>query len=229
MSQENKHGKVSLAEQIANVTNVALRMAGCYVVQKQNPANGEWTGFTLNPLMSDGGIQPPGPPLYGPILHASAAAAEEHMVSWAERMRKFQIQNPDAGLIAVPTLRVAEAAHAALESTVYPRTALGKARFGEHPTAAHVLALSPEILGLVKPSDDQALAPNWVAHLGPEEPVDVVLDSRGDGISEDSFITTAGALFRAGFGELSYERGETGCVVYAETLIQFCRIADVCQ
>jgi hypothetical protein len=70
---------------------------------------------------------------------------------------------------------------------------------------------------------------HWVLRLDPDEPVDVALDIRGDGTSADCFITTAGALIAAGYGQMAFERTDCGVTVYADTRKQFRRLAEACE
>lgn len=267
--------EVPLAEQVANVLDVAKRMEGRYVIQKREL--GKWKrALLVNPLMSDGGLQPPGPPLYGTPTYRTQAEAEAVIsqrvarggqthdpetylggtpytakeyegrwgVAWnynptkyphvekpfqffeSEQEARSHAQEKNSDAMNPPVLRVVSAPEDCLLTTVYPRTKEGKARYGSYPTLQEVIAKTPQVVDLATPSKDAHLAPNWVSNLNPDEPVDVILDRKCSGISEDCFITTAGELFAAGYGELHFERAETGVTVYADTLDLFDRMLE---
>lgn len=253
--------RMPLEEQVANVLHVARRLRGRYVVQKQEL--GQWKqSVHCNPLMSDGGIQPPGPPLYGPYLWASASEAQQHAIRWRER---FATGDPDyysvvgkdgtwfvaQRLCDAPhpfgsgypteaearekcelyqrdrteiTLRVVPVEEDLLLTRVHRATPEEEMEFGPRPKMWQVLKKRPALAGAASPSNDAHLAPNWVANLPDDEPVDVALNTRGDGISEDCFSTTAGELYAAGFGELHFERSASGVTVFVDARSEFMRV-----
>lgn len=274
--KKNRDTEVSLTEQIANVLGVAARMRGRYVVQKQDGRRAWKQALSVNPYMSDGGLQPPGPPLYGTPTYLTAADAadfikrrleadtyiggvqwrvEQHSkcdkawlsekwgIAWnfTERYGKqepftvfdtkaeaeAEVLARNAENLQPPVLRVVSADEDVMLSTLYPKTEAEKALYGEFPKIGELLAKFPLLAHGGEPSKEDVA--HWVSALVDDEVVDVALDQKGDGISEDCFITTAGDLKAACYGELSFERSNIGVTVYAKTREQFCAIHNATQ
>jgi len=189
-------------EQVGNLLNVLKLHSGQFIRGKN--VSGERKACShLNPLMNDGGIQPSGPPLYGPRFFDTAAELEAGIASQVAKDPTL------AGkYFAMP-----------VEEWVF-----GSDLCGTDKTLAKVLAERPELSGAA-PEKMENQPACWVLTLPPDEPIDVVLNRKGDGVSEDCFVTNAGDLTRHGFGQLHFERGECGVTVFADDRETFARIA----
>jgi hypothetical protein len=100
---------------------------------------------------------------------------------------------------------------------------MGQRLHGTEKTLREVLAERPDLAGS-QPEAETNMPEHWLVRLDPDEPVDVALDRRGDGTSDDCFVTTARELIAAGYGELSFERTASGVTIFADTRDQFNRL-----
>jgi hypothetical protein len=194
-------------EQVGNLLNVLKLHAGQYVLGKTKSGKPGQACSSLNPLMSDGGIQPPGEPLYGPRLYNSREDCQAHV----DRLCAKHPGNPDGYCVV-------SAEEWVMQTRIH----------GADKTLREVLAERPELKGS-KPEADKNMPEHWVVRLEADEPVDVALDRRGDGTSDDCFVTTARELVAAGFGQMSFERTASGVTVFVDTREQFVRIMEACE
>jgi len=199
--------KVSVEEQVGNLLNVLKQHEGQYVLGKTKDGKPAQACSSLNPLMCDGGIQPPGEPLYGPKLYNNHDDCQAHV----DRLCAKYPGNPDGYCVVT-----------AEEWVMQTRL------HGANKTLREVLAERPELRGSA-PEAETNMPEHWVVRLDGDEPVDVALNTRGDGVSEDCFVTTARELVAAGYGQLSYERTASGVTVYADTREQFARMAEAME
>jgi hypothetical protein len=198
--------QLSEAEQVRNLLNVIKQHEGQYVLGKIEDGKSKPLSFWLNPLMSDGGIQPPGEPLFGPRFFDSRSEAE----AVAEQMH---VKRPDAEYCALP-----------VEECV-----MQQELHGINKTLAEAIAENPSLAAAGNAVAQEDIPAHWVVCLDPDAVVDVALDRNQSGISEDCFITTARELIASGFGELSFERTSSGVTVFADTRKTFARLAAACE
>lgn len=256
---------VSLSDQVANILNVIHRMEGRWVVQRWK--KGEWQKrISVNPLMGDGGIQPPGEPLYGPEIWPSRERADEAAANIKARFDSKPLpSHPPYGCMEKEgawwecsldnngecynafhrcesreeaearaakdndgememRLRVVPATEdIAQHARLIPYTTEDEVFLAESRLFKDALKRKPE-LAQTGVAEENPIK-HWVGALPADEVVDVALNRKRDGISEDCFITTAGELFAAGFGEMSFERnGLDSVVVWCDDLATFDRI-----
>lgn len=203
--------EMPILEQVANVLAVAKRLSGKYVVQcKRNEQDGWQKALSVNPYMSDGGLQPPGPPLYGTPIYGTLADAQESVAR-----RKKNWPNME--------YRPVEAGEDIMEHTALYTHGEEVTLYGEYPTIGNLLKRFP-LLEHGDRTDDSHEVEHWVEALQDDEPVDIALDCNRDGISEDCFGTTAGELKAAGYGQLSFEQNASGVTVFADTKERFLAI-----
>lgn len=272
--------EMSITEQIGNVLCVADLLRGRYVIQQWK--GGEWKrALHVNPYMSDGGLQPPGPPLYGTPTYITAADAAEviakRLAKWKPKAfepdtyvdglqwrveqhsksekawlsekwgiawnftARFGKQEPHTVFdtkaeaeVEVearntenrhqPQLRVVPCVDDIQLTTLYAKTDSDKVLYGEYPRFGELLAKFPLLAHAGEPTADAQEVPHWVNALADDTVIDVVLDTRGDGTSDDCFVTTVGELKAACYGQMTFEENTHGFIVYTESRDQFRQI-----
>ena len=199
--------KHTIQQQVGNLLNVLSQHRGQFLLGKTKNGKPGTACSSLNPLMSDGGIQPSGEPLYGPRLYNNREECQAHV----DRLSADQPGNPKGYCVV-------SAEEWVMQTGLH----------GSDQTLGEVLAARPE-LSASAPEPLEKMPANWVVRLDADEPVDVALNRAGDGFSEDCFVTTARELIAGGFGQLSFERTASGVTVFADTREQFARIAAGCE
>jgi len=176
--------------QVGNLLNVLKIFQGQYVLGRTRQDGAHVPCTSLNPLMRDGGFQFE---FSGNYLFRDRGSCERRVETLAAKGYKGYFALPAEEWVMQTRLEVAG-----------------------RPSLREVLERNPEY-SFASAEPIENMPENWVIRLDDDEPVDIVLDRRGDGWSEDCVATSAGELVSAGYGQCAFEFTGGSATVFAAT------------